>query len=121
MADYFTIPEMKCRPGCGDCCGPVPWTPQRLAAVEARIPPGTQRFPIGRGVIVLARPDSMKCPFWSPVIGCGVYQDRPTVCRLFGAVDHPQMICPHKCGPIVKLTEAESRRELLREEQDGGP
>ena len=30
---------------------------------------------------------------------CKVYAVRPMICRLFGAVDHPKLTCPHGCRP----------------------
>lgn len=38
---------------------------------------------------------------------CSVYEDRPSVCRLFGVVD--VMKCPHGCEAEKMLTEAEAR------------
>lgn len=41
-----------------------------------------------------------------------MYEDRPLVCRLFGAVDHPNMKCPKGYGP-AKLLPAAKEREIL--------
>ena len=34
--------------------------------------------------------------------GCACYEERPLMCRLFGAVEN--LRCPHGCAPAVLLT-----------------
>ena len=55
--------------------------------------------------------ETFTCPFVTAG-GCGIYEVRPMICRLFGAVDAPMMECPHGCGPARKLTEQQSRAKL---------
>jgi Fe-S-cluster containining protein len=40
---------------------------------------------------------------------CEIYEKRPLLCRMFGAVDDPLLTCPHGCGPVNKLTKQEGR------------
>jgi Fe-S-cluster containining protein len=48
---------------------------------------------------------------------CSIYSMRPAICRLFGAVDHPMLRCPHGCRPEKYLTDAESRA-ILKDIED---
>ena len=81
--DYSKIPAVAgCRPGCTDCCGPVPFAPAEvMAAVEAS----------GRWPFVDA---DCNCGY-SLKGKCDIYEVRPLICRLFGAVDDPGLACPH--------------------------
>lgn len=108
-----SIPKFDCEPGCHACCGIVPFNKAECdAAVKVR--PLEQWEPFGEGAWVPASAlVTMSCPFVSGGC-CTVYETRPMVCRLFGAVDHPMMTCPKGCGPKKKITDAKSR-EILRE------
>jgi len=54
---------------------------------------------------------TLTCSFLQ-IGGCGIYDIRPKICQLFGAVDHPMMQCPHGCGPKRLMTERQSRAYL---------
>ncbi len=105
------IPTFDCKPGCHGCCGLVPFsTKEKNAAAKLR--PLEQWEPFLGGAWV---PTSALATFTCPFVtkdGCGIYEARPMVCRLFGAVDHPNMICPEGCGPKRKISDARSR-ELI--------
>jgi len=93
---YEKIPTFKCIPGCMDCCGPVPFSKVEWERVKDK-----------------RKARSLKCPY--AVDGkCEIYEVRPFVCRLFGAVDTPTMTCPYGRGPENKLTEAEARELTFR-------
>ena len=95
---YREVPAVDgCKPECGKCCGPVPWAPAEIARVAARIPPGTERLPAPggpAGFVLLADPRTGMCAFLSAERACTVYDARPLMCRMFGAVDAPNMRCP---------------------------
>lgn len=95
---YERIPAFQCKPGCTDCCGPVPFS----------------RWEWGR---VLDKrkgdPRTWDCPY--AVRGrCEIYEKRPLICRLFGAVDTELLRCPHGCGPERKLSTKEAD-EIINE------
>lgn len=93
---YRKIPTFRCNPGCTDCCGPVPF-----AKIEWDL------------VIDKRKPTSLSCPYG--VNGeCDIYEQRPIICRLFGAVDTDKLACPHGCGPETKLSDKESS-EIMAE------
>lgn len=95
---YEKIPSFRCKPGCTDCCGPVPFS----------------RWEWGR---VLDKrkgdPRTWDCPY---AVGgrCEIYEKRPLICRLFGAADVELLRCPHGCGPEQKLS-AEEAEEIINE------
>ena len=88
---YSAIPSFTCKPGCTDCCGPVPFAKVEWDAVIDR----------RQGM-------SINCPY-SEGGNCAIYSQRPLICRLFGASDEPRLQCPHGCKPDKPLTVAETR------------
>ena len=97
---YDKIPSFKCKPGCTDCCGPVPFSKWEWDRVSDKRHATPEHIKI------------LTCPY--AVNGrCEIYEQRPLICRLFGAVDAPLMTCPHGCGPVGKLTD-EQAREMMR-------
>ena len=112
---YRDIPTFTCRARCTDCCGPVPWSADEIARVE--VPPNAVWVNIN-GVQALARNDgSTECPFVQDG-RCSVYDRRPFMCRLFGAVARePRLLCPHGCRPDKPLTA--SRGKILASEYRG--
>ncbi len=77
------IPDMKCPQGCTDCCGPVMFSEWE------------------RDRIKLKKPLSgIDCQYIADG-GCGIYEQRPIVCRLFGAIK--KLKCPRGCEPEEAL------------------
>lgn len=99
--------SFECIPGCTDCCGPVPVTPAEAERIASRYPvvaqPQDGIAPFG---------DDLKCGYAHG--RCVIHAERPVICRLFGAVDHPRMRCPHGRGPNRLMSDKQSRR-LLRQ------
>lgn len=91
---YREIPATSaCRAGCTDCCGPVPWSAEEFARVEADLPPGARPTEVF-GIPSVENPATGRCAFASP-LGCMVYDRRPFMCRLFGAANQAALTCPH--------------------------
>lgn len=82
---YKKIPSFKCKPGCHDCCGPVPWAKVEWDKIKDK-----------------RVQDSINCPYIGKE-GCDCYENRPMLCRLFGTVKG--MKCPHGCGPVKYLSQ----------------
>ena len=116
------IPEMDCLKGCIDCCCPVPFTLDEWRKVPLEFKKGLDIIqgeqgskliwlPMKPGYIHPARmkagghyeigeimrgfkdKEEPECPFAEPFEGCRIYAYRPLLCRLFGVVAHPMMIC----------------------------
>ena len=88
---YAQIPTFDCKPGCSECCGVVP-----VSGIEAEsLPPIVEK-------------KGKDCQFISP-FGCTVYENRPLMCRLFGAVNHRALTCPYGAGPELKLEDSKAR------------
>lgn len=91
---YVQIPSFKCKEGCTECCGPVPFSNWEKAQVK--IEPGKEGRP---------------CPYLSNT-GCTIYENRPFMCRLYGTVK--EMACPHGCRPTKMLNPIEARQMLAK-------
>ena len=108
------VPKFACKSGCNDCCGLVPFLgPEKYRVSQIR--PMEQWEPFQNGAWVLASAlATFSCPF-SSQSGCQIYDDRPIVCRLFGAVDAEMMTCPHGCEPSRKISDAQARAIIAQE------
>ena len=89
---YRKIPEFQCKPGCSDCCGPVP-----VSEYEAK------RLGI-TGFMTPTKPGTLTCAFVGEDGCCTVYEKRPFLCRLFGSAENNKLRCPHGFGPDKKLS-----------------
>jgi len=98
---YKAIPTFSCKPGCSDCCGPVPvasaeW--EKIKLVKRQL--GS---------------DCLNCDYLVDN-KCSIYNDRPFLCRLFGATTERKMTCKHGCGPkhplSLKQTEVLMKRYM---------
>jgi len=87
------IPAFKCKEGCTDCCGMVPFSNWEWAQVK------DQRIAT-----------KVKCPYASKD-GCEIYKDRPIICRLFGTVE--KLKCPHGCRPDRRLSK-KKEQEIMK-------
>lgn len=79
------IPTFKCKTGCHDCCGPVTASSEE----RARLTPKSEI----EQAEALAE---LRCPYLG-VYGCGAYDERPLICRLFGTT--PRLPCPNGNRP----------------------
>lgn len=98
------IPTFACIEGCTDCCrmgGSAMWT-----AEERENVPDLRH----------ERPNV--CPFVTEV-GCGCYEDRPIICRLFGTTSEGPG-CPHGRGSEVRLSISETV-EIVKAWHEMGP
>ncbi|MFA9204877.1 MAG: YkgJ family cysteine cluster protein [Bacteroidia bacterium] len=110
---YRQIPKTSpCKAGCMDCCGPVAWAKEEFAKVEADLLPSSARIEL-MGVSSVVDAVSGRCAFATPQ-GCRVYDRRPLVCRLFGALKGaPLMECPHGVKAAKPLTVKQEHAIML--------
>jgi len=97
------IPTFECIPGCTDCCGPVHAAPWEESQIEKHT---------GKAAKLNRLPSPglcLRCPY-SLNGNCEIYDDRPIICRLFGTIDEPEMLCPHGRRPKVLLTKKQGAK-----------
>lgn len=103
------VPDMACRGLCQESCGPIAASPveiRLLAEHGVRI----EADPIKALASAFSGAPVPDCP--ALVDGrCSVYDVRPTICRLWGAV--PEMQCPWGCVPIGGMLPAGVGQALL--------
>lgn len=91
---YSQIPNFKCIEGCTDCCGPVVMNPEEAKRIGKKI-----------GVN-----EHLKCEF-SINDSCSIHENRPLLCRIFGAVQSPSLLdCPHGCGPMFPISKDQAEQ-----------
>lgn len=83
---YDMVPGFKCRPKCTDCCGPIFFSGLEWHLIEDK-----------------RMADSIWCPYRGKGF-CEIYEQRPIVCRLYGAVDHPRLTCSFGHCPTFKIS-----------------
>lgn len=94
---WAKIPRMGCTGACADYCTAIAMTAEELRLVRERIP----SFPAGDSMQEamresFGRGEHYRCP--ALILGrCGIYDVRPTVCRIFGNAE--SLPCPHGCQP----------------------
>lgn len=93
-AVWDAIPDVGCKGLCVDSCGPTGASEaEHVLLAERGIVLDDTLMALIRWEAGL---ETKMCP--ALVDGrCSVYEVRPTVCRLWGAVD--EMPCPHGCAP----------------------
>lgn len=65
------------------------------------------------GMRLGVKPKTMNCPYLTKEKLCGIYENRPLLCRLWGLVDEPRMRCPHGCKPSPRYLTSEEGHALL--------
>jgi Putative zinc- or iron-chelating domain len=111
---YRQVPPVQCRGLCLESCGPISMSRHEEAKLLAR---GVKIPPMAEAMAALERGEDYYCPALRAG-RCSVYDDRPTICRLWGATE--SMPCPHGCTPDNRLTQAESHRILRLAAEVGG-
>jgi len=105
---WAEIPKMKnCKGLCDNSCGPIGCSSVERELVEERT---------GKRLEAVA--PAMTCSMLKNGL-CTAYSVRPTLCRLWGAVEG--MKCPHGCEPERMLTDAEGMDILARSMNDEDP
>ena len=101
---YATLPVLECQQKCGSCCGPIKVGPDEWRRLVERV--GAE--PSARTLML-----GLRCPWVTPGGLCSVYDVRPMICRLWGAV-RMVMACPHGCKPERWLSEDDAWATLAQ-------
>lgn len=112
---YREIPTFDCIEGCTDCCGPVPASASEM-----------KKAPLLIGAIERANATGCTdCAYERTTGGCAIYDNRPFMCRLFGATSDFRLTCPHGRGPKKPIPPARAAAltdeylRIIREEENG--
>ncbi|HWE54176.1 MAG TPA: YkgJ family cysteine cluster protein [Acidimicrobiales bacterium] len=111
---YRQIPAVACRGLCINSCGPISMSKEEQARVRTR---GVSIPTMAEAMEAMAGGEDYYCPALADG-RCTVHDDRPTICRLWGATE--SMPCPHGCTPDDALTQADSYRLLRLAAEIGG-
>jgi uncharacterized protein len=115
---YAEIPTFECITGCHSCCGPVTGSREELRRAPKINNPAYAVQLVLDGEEIWNH-NCLTCPYVTDA-GCGIYEDRPMLCRLFGASDEPRMRCPHGRKPEKPLTVEQTQRLFDRYLKIGG-
>lgn len=109
---YASIPDAGCKGLCVEACGPINCSSLERKRLLKKTGRDVEAW---MAVALDAKGD------WKPKAcvllrdgRCAAYDERPTICRLFGAVDAELMKCPHGCSPAIPLSRQRSY-EILDE------
>ncbi len=100
--------QLECHGLCANSCGPIDASArekQRLRARGVRLPARAQALQI------LHTTGTYRCPALNNDDSCSAYTDRPTICRLWGAID--ALRCPHGCQPHSPPLDDSTALQLL--------
>lgn len=103
---YSELPSLDCLGLCADSCHHIGMTPLEQHIISEAGGPG----------ISMAH---SPCPALDFVGRCSVYENRPTICRLWGAV--ADMPCHYGCKPDRYLSRDEGFSFLRRAREISGP
>lgn len=113
------LPTFECKEGCFDCCGPVELS--RLEYMRCVQASGRTAEDIKQQMQNNLKQGIYACPLLNAETGrCTVYDVRPAICRLFGAVKG-ELLCPHGYAPESStLLTNEQSKGILRKVNELG-
>lgn len=120
---YETLPKIDCKGWCWHSCGPIDMSNterERLVDLGVEIPVFTE----AAGQRWANNEHTDYCPAFSMGAidgespGCTVYEDRPTICRIWGLTE--SMRCPYGCEPTTVLSNLQSFELLAQADMIGG-
>ena len=109
-AIYAKLPTIQCQGLCHDTCGPIQMTPTEHRRIQQR-----------HGVSIpdrTIRDGAATCEALTILKRCGVYPDRPLLCRLWGLLTI--MPCTYGCKPDRYLSATEGYELLAQAYQIDG-
>lgn len=115
---YARVPTIACQGKCQECCAYIAMSPTEAARMERAsvFVAGDVQAPTDELGQVYIPYDP--CPFLNPLGRCGVYNDRPMICRLWGVTE--RMPCPWGCKPERVLPDSEGMKLLAEAMRIGG-
>ncbi len=87
----------KCLSNCGDCCCPVPIKKEIYERNKAKCQPHEMHDCDDE--VIVTNTKTGRCAFLDENALCGIYEERPEVCRLFGDSEKSKtdyvLMCPY--------------------------
>lgn len=111
-AIYDRIPEFNCLGLCYQTCGVIPMYPAEVAHLKSR---GIELPAAGGNLTCSHLRWEMANQHPNGMPKCGIYDDRPYICRISGATEN--LRCEFGCTPLRILSQQEEfqlRQELER-------
>ncbi len=102
------MPVVACRGLCAGSCGPIDMSLEERRRLEGR---GVTVLPLDALLPKIVEDGVGMCPALVDD-RCSVYEDRPLICRLWGAVE--SMPCPHGCEVTPGLLMDAGAQALIR-------
>lgn len=99
-AVYARIPKVDCQKKCHPYCGTIPMSGAELSRLS---------IAFGRTPRKINEADG-RCPILTVGGQCGSYEERPLICRLWGAV--VDLTCPYGCK-AERLLSKDEAQELI--------
>lgn len=84
---YSQVPRLQCKGHCHIYCTVIPTHPAEAENIIEK-----------HGAVPLPTKDKLRCSYLGEDKRCQIYEDRPLICRLWGAVR--KMKCEWGCSPI---------------------
>ena len=115
QAAWDMVPVVECKKKCQDNCTQIRCSISELNLIKKFCKLNDLKYVNVNEVNNQVMKDTIKNPSAPPDLlckylkdgTCMIYEVRPTICRLFGAVD--DLICPHDCkvrGAVIKANDA---------------
>lgn len=106
---YAKVPNVACKGLCYDSCGPIPLArrEQHLVKLTSHV---VQLEIRGQLYPTLYDEERRCCPFLTEEKRCGIRDERPMLCRLWGTT--PEMPCVFGCVPDREITAGMTRKLL---------
>ena len=109
---YEMVPEVACAGLCHRACTSIDASDLEKKAVRERhgvtFPPA---IPARRLQQLVDNGEAPRCPALGPLNNCTIYEDRPLICRLYGA--EAAIPCEHGCVPEGGWLTAETGTAMI--------
>lgn len=112
---YDRVPSIACQGLCHDSCGPIEMSTLERRTLAER---GVQITDRHTALQLLMDDGDFDCDALDEDRRCGVYEDRPLICRLWGVTQ--TLPCPYGCEPESVLSDAEGMALIAESMHLGG-
>lgn len=111
---YDLLPDVECKGLCATTCTDIDMSSHERWLIEHRHGVKIR----SRDHVEIQRKGPKRCRALKTNNHCGVYEDRPLICRAFGSV--AAMPCPYGCEPSRQMSDEEYEAIQILVEDIGG-